>query len=304
MTSDPPTLSDLRREIDRIDEAMHDMLMRRAEIVDGVRLAKQGEGGGTFRPAREAQVLRHLVGRHHGSLPRGLVVRLWRELMSASAAIQAPFAIAVCDGGPQGAGYWDLARDHFGGLAPMRRYATARGVIHSMAEGETALGVLPVPEDGERDPWWPALGGGPEGATLRICARLPFAPGGNGQGAGVGQGALVVGDVAFDPSGDDRSYLLVESPAGMSRTSLVAALTKARMRPIFITAWQDGGRDSVALNLVEVDDYVGADDPRLADFADVERSMQVRRAIGGYATPLAEADLGLAVRRPGAGAAQ
>jgi hypothetical protein len=229
-------------------------------------------------------------------------VRLWRELMSASAATQAPFAIAVCDAGAQGAGYWDLARDHFGGLAPMRRYATARGVIHSMAEGEAALGVLPLPEDGERDPWWPALGGGPDGARLRICARLPFAPGGNGQG--VGQGALVVGDVAFDPSGEDRSYLLVESPAGMSRTSLVAALNKARLRPIFITAWQEDGRGSAALNLVEIDDYVGDGDPRLAEFADPERSILVRRAIGGYATPLGEAELGLGSRNGGAGAAR
>ena len=302
MTSPPPTLSDLRHEIDRIDESLHDLLMRRAEIVDGVRQAKQGAGGGTFRPAREAQVLRHRVGRHRGSLPRGLIVRLWRELMSASAAMQAPFAIAVCDAGLRGAGCWDLARDHFGGLVPMRRHASVRGVIHAVAEGEATLGVLPLPEDGEGDPWWPALGGGPDGAALRICARLPFAPGGNGQGAE--QGALVVGDVAFDRSGEDRSYLLVESPAGMSRTSLVAALTRAELRPVFVTAWQDSARGAAALNLVEVDDYVGSEDPRLARLAEAERTLQLRRAIGGYATPLDEGNLGLAARRPGAGAAR
>lgn len=302
MTSPPPTLSDLRREIDSIDESLHDLLMRRAEIVDGVRQAKQVAGGSAFRPAREAQVLRHLVGRHRGSLPRGLIVRLWRELMSASAALQAPFAIAVCDAGPRGAGYWDLARDHFGGLVPMRRHASVRGVVHAIAEGDAALGVLPLPEDGEGDPWWPALGGGPDVAALRICARLPFAPGGNGQGAE--QGALVVGDVPFDRSGDDRSYLLIESPAGMSRTSLVASLTRSELRPIFVTAWQDGGAGATALNLVEVDDYVGGDDPRLGKLADAERTLQVRRAIGGYATPLDESNLGLAARRPGAGAAR
>jgi len=300
MTSDPPTLSDLRHEIDRIDEALHDLLMRRAEVVEGVRAAKRQDGGSAFRPAREAQVLRHLVQRHHGTLPRGLIVRLWRELMSASAAAQAPFAIAVCDRGSRGAGNWDLARDHFGGLVPMRRHASARGVIHAVAEGEAALGVLPLPEDGEPDPWWPTLGSGPDGTALRICARLPFAPGGNGQGAE--QGALVVGDVAFDPSGDDCSYLLVESPAGMSRTSLVAALARAGLPPLYVTAWQDSARGAAALNLVEVDDYVSGDDPRLAGLADGEKSLRVRRAIGGYATPLGDADLGLAARRPSAGA--
>jgi chorismate mutase len=81
MTSDSPTLSDLRREIDQIDEALHDLLMKRAAVVDGVRAAKRQDGGGAFRPAREAQVLRGLVRRHHGSLPRGLVVRQWGGFM-------------------------------------------------------------------------------------------------------------------------------------------------------------------------------------------------------------------------------
>jgi chorismate mutase len=31
---EPPSLADLRKEIDRIDEAMHGLLMERGEIID------------------------------------------------------------------------------------------------------------------------------------------------------------------------------------------------------------------------------------------------------------------------------
>lgn len=298
MTSDPPSLTDLRREIDRIDEALHDLLMQRTGVVEQVRGVKRQDAGGNWRPAREAEVLRRLLARHRGGLPRGTIVHIWRELMSALVGIQGPFAIAVFDGA-RGAGYWDLARDHFGAIAPMRRYETVRGVIHAVADGEATAGVLPLPEDGEGDPWWPSLGRAASGAPIRICARLPFAPGGNGQGADMG--ALVVGDVPFDRSGADRSYLLVESPAGVSRASFLAALSQVRLQPEFLATWQDGGHDAPTLYLVEVDDYVGEGDARLARLAEAERAVTGVRAIGGYATPLREAELGLAPRRPGAG---
>lgn len=296
MTSNPPSLTDLRREIDRIDEALHDLLMERATVVEQVRSAKRGDAGGIWRPAREAEVVRRLVARHRGALPKSVIVRLWRELMSALVGIQGPFAVAVFEGA-RGNGYWDLARDHFGGIAPMRRHPTVRSVIHAVADGEAAAGVLPLPEDGEDHPWWPLLGKAASGAPIRVCARLPFAPGGNGQGARLG--ALVVGDLPFDRSGADHSYLLVESPAGVSRASLVAALAEVRLQPVFLAAWQDGGQEVPILYLVEVEDHVGDDDTRLARLAEAERAITSVRVIGGYATPLREADLGLPPRRSG-----
>ena len=51
-----PPLADLRKEIDRIDEAMHRLLMERGEIIDRLIAAKNTqEVGSAFRPAREAE---------------------------------------------------------------------------------------------------------------------------------------------------------------------------------------------------------------------------------------------------------
>ena len=36
-----------------------------------------------FRPGREAEIVRRLLRRHRGAFPRPVIVRLWRELLSA-----------------------------------------------------------------------------------------------------------------------------------------------------------------------------------------------------------------------------
>ena len=91
MTTPPPTLADLRREIDRIDEAMHRLLMERGEIIDTlIATKKTAESGSAFRPAREADMMKRLVERHRGLLPLDTVESIWRVIISTFTYVQAP----------------------------------------------------------------------------------------------------------------------------------------------------------------------------------------------------------------------
>ena len=68
--SDKPSLADLRRDIDRIDEEMHTLLMQRGDIIDRLIASKSSqESGSAFRPAREADMMRRLVKRHKAGCP-------------------------------------------------------------------------------------------------------------------------------------------------------------------------------------------------------------------------------------------
>src|SRR5690606_34528408 len=61
----PIDLAALRQEIDRIDEAMHKLLMERGDIIDRlIEVKKSQESGSAFRPMREAQMMRRLAERH------------------------------------------------------------------------------------------------------------------------------------------------------------------------------------------------------------------------------------------------
>src|SRR6266542_958269 len=92
--SETPSLTDLRREIDRIDEAMHGLLMERGEIIDRLIAAKQTqETGSAFRPAREAEMMRRLVERHKGILPLDTAESTWRVIIATFTYVQAPYAV-------------------------------------------------------------------------------------------------------------------------------------------------------------------------------------------------------------------
>src|SRR5437762_13113679 len=113
-----PTLQDLRREIDRIDEAMHRLLMERGDIIDTlIAVKKTQEIGSAFRPAREADMMRRLVERHRGMLPLDTVESIWRVIISAFTYVQAPFAMHA-DLSAGDSVMRDTARFHFGFSVP------------------------------------------------------------------------------------------------------------------------------------------------------------------------------------------
>jgi chorismate mutase-like protein len=274
-------LSDLRREIDDIDDQLHDLLMRRGGLVARIRDAKQGDSGAVYRPGREAAVLRRLAGRHKGPLPVAVIVRLWRELISAFVGMQGHFAVALWEDGNRGCR--DLARDHFGSIVPLSVHATPRGVIRAVFDGEATVGVLPLPRDDDDDPWWLALAGGGD-SGVRISARLPFVAGGNSYGAA--DGAMVIADIDPDPSGSDLSYVAVHYAEAMSRARLGAALEEVGLTGSVIaqSTESDGGG---VYYLVEIDDFVTQSDVRLARLVENAEEIDSARVVGVCATPLA-----------------
>src|SRR5262249_5120954 len=136
------TLDDLRREIDEIDDEMHDLLMRRTTLVEAIGAVKKSDGVPAIRPGREAKILRRLIARHAGKFPRAPSVRIGREILSGTTRIQVDFAVAVHV--PESApGLWDVARDHYGSLTPMTAFSTASQVLRAVTEGGASVGVLP-----------------------------------------------------------------------------------------------------------------------------------------------------------------
>ena len=295
MPSPDPSLESVRREIDSIDDQMHDLLMRRAALVDQVRAAKANGDSLVFQPAREAEILRRLVGQHKGALPAQVVVRVWREIVSALVRLQGPFAVGVY--APRNElQRLDLVREHFSSLMPFLAMGSVGAVISAVLDGQVQLGVLPLPEDNPDDPWWRGFGlQGPNG--LHILARLPFAVSASAPAAT--SPALVIGRQPFQPTGEDRGYLLLETDREVSRARLAVALSLAGLKPVGFPAGASEGAvpgEGPRLQLVETETWAGAGDPRLKRFQDELGDVSVIvRSIGGYAVPLV---LGEARRAP------
>ena len=166
-----PSLDDLRREIDRIDADMHALLIERGEIIDRlIAVKKTEETGSAFRPAREAEMMRRLVQRHHGSLPLDTAESIWRVIISTFTFVQAPFSVHA-DLSVGDALMRDSARFHFGFTVPFVPHMGAATVVEAVTESKGDLGLVPAFAIAGSGPWWTAL----EFASApKIIARLPF----------------------------------------------------------------------------------------------------------------------------------
>ena len=122
----PPSLAELRKEIDAIDEQVHRLLMARGDIIDRLIQVKQTqEVGSAFRPAREAGMMRRLVERHRGILPLATIESIWRVIISTFTYVQAPFAVHA-DVSVGESMMRDSARFHFGFVVPYVSHFSAQ----------------------------------------------------------------------------------------------------------------------------------------------------------------------------------
>jgi chorismate mutase len=169
--ADAPSLAELRKEIDRIDEGMHRLLMERGEIINRlIATKKTQESGSAFRPAREADMMRRLVERHRGILPLDTAESIWRVIIATFTHVQAPFSVHA-DLSTGDALMRDAARFHFGFTVPFVPHMGAASVVAAVSESKGDLGLVPAFATAGGGPWWTAL---EFDSAPKIIARLPF----------------------------------------------------------------------------------------------------------------------------------
>jgi chorismate mutase len=165
----PPSLQELREEIDSIDAQVHGLLMARGDIIDRlISVKKTQEVGSAFRPAREADMMRRLVQRHRGILPIDTVESIWRVIIATFTYVQAPFSVHA-DLSLGESAMRDSARFHFGFTVPYVAHFSAAAAVEAVAKSKGDLAL--VSATSSRTPWWIELE--PEGVP-KIIARLPF----------------------------------------------------------------------------------------------------------------------------------
>lgn len=164
----PDPLQAIRRRIDVIDEEMHRLLIERSGVIaELIEIKGTSKPGAAFRPDREADMMRRLALRHEGALPLVTVEHIWREIITAFTAMQAPFGIAA---GPAAdpLAMRDVVRFYFGFSAPVSEFSSAAAAVERVAETERDVAVVSL--DG-KERWWSALGGA---GAPKVFAKLPF----------------------------------------------------------------------------------------------------------------------------------
>lgn len=279
------TVEDIRRDIDSLDDRIHDLLMERAELVVGIGKEKRRTGTQVVQPDREAVMIRRLLERHRGPLPREAVVRIWRELVGAVSLLQTGLKVAVAaPDDNSGLITWDMAKDYFSSVLPMHKAGNPSAALGMVRDGDATFAVVPWPENEAESPWWRLLFEDTGERPMRIMARLPFGDR-NRNDANPEFRALVVARVRYEPSGQDRSFIALRIGQEASRARVVDRVKALDMpvRSAFTVAMK---ASQETMHLLEIDGYTATDDARLAD---LPRALDYPGGrclcLGGYPVP-------------------
>ncbi|MTI08516.1 chorismate mutase [Curvivirga aplysinae] len=271
-----PSLDELRKRIDEIDDHIHDLIMERAEVVSNVAAAKGITNNELpIRPAREADMLRRLKSRHKGPFPFVSLARMWQEMIAAFTQIQNSYSIAVyVDENHQA--IWDMARDQFGAQTPLTAHGSIRDTLNRVFEGTSGVAVLPKPTEKNSLDWWTGL---LVPNAPKIIGHLPFS--GTGSLRGEVEEVFAVADIPLAPTGDDCTMLVVETGEQLSRDGLQAYLKAAGLQP-FLDTVSVGTASEGWLHLVELDGFIEADHPAIEKL-EIRDSVMRTHIIGYYA---------------------
>src|ERR1700726_513756 len=153
----PPSLAELRKEIDAIDEGVHRLLLQRGDIIDRLIQVKQTqESPSAFRPARKADMMRRLVERHRGILPLDTAESIWRVIIATFTYVQSPFSVHA-DLSAGAAQMRDSTRFHFGFTVPFVAHMGASAVVAAVSDSTGDLGLVPALAVPGAGAWWNAL---------------------------------------------------------------------------------------------------------------------------------------------------
>jgi chorismate mutase/prephenate dehydratase len=143
-----PVVDRERAKIDRIDERILGLLSTRARIAQriGRRKARARTGGpgndGFWVPSREKQILQRLRALNKGPLADDLVRAIFREIISASRALEARLTVAYL--GPEGTFTNAAAREVFGAGATLAPVESIADVFTEVEHRRADFGVVPV----------------------------------------------------------------------------------------------------------------------------------------------------------------
>ncbi len=279
------TLNSIREQIDTLDNKIHDLLIKRAEIVVKIGEEKRKSKARIIQPDREAVMVRRLLERHKGPLPREAVVRIWRELVGAVSLLQTNLKIVVnVPEGDSGLAYWGMAKDYFSSVLPMQKAGNPLAALAMVREEDSVFAVLPWPEDNQKNPWWGYLLDETSDESMRIIARLPLGDRAHDEPNSEHR-ALVVARLKYEPTGMDRSFLALEVAEGISRARIIDKAEALGLTALSLHTCP-GINPGKKLHLLEVDDYVDPEKEvheKLIESLDDSSGRAI--CLGGYPVP-------------------
>jgi len=137
-------LDDLRQQIDNLDDQLLKLINRRGLLAQkiGKEKSRQGKMTHFHVPQRERAILDRLNDQSKGPFPPSSVNSIFREIFSATLALEKPLKIAFL--GPETTFSHQVAVKHFGHSCKFNPCTNIESVFSEVELGNSDYGVVPV----------------------------------------------------------------------------------------------------------------------------------------------------------------
>jgi len=137
-----PKIDDLRRIIDGLDDRILEILNERARVVIEIGAEKKKEKSEIRVPDREKAIIDRLSSNNPGPFPSDSISAVFREIFSASRALEQPIKVAHL--GPKATFSHLACLQHFGYSAQYVPVDSIKDVFSEVERGLAEYGVVPV----------------------------------------------------------------------------------------------------------------------------------------------------------------
>ena len=217
-------LGELRQRIDALDTDLLRLLNERATLAKEIGVIKNRASLPIYSPDREMKLLRSLIDRSNGPLRPESIRAIYREIMSASLALENDIVIACL--GPSGSSTHQTAISKFGSSVRYTPTNTIAEVIEQIRANKADCGVVPL-----EDPIHGFINSTLDELTttdLSICAEI--LPEADTQSQATGMRHIILGRQINSPTGHDQTLIMlrIEDKPG----ALVSALEPFRQMQV------------------------------------------------------------------------
>ena len=135
-------LGPIRDKIDQLDKQLVELLNQRLALAAEIGKVKRSQGGQIYVAEREDAVFRKVTGQNSGPIKHEALRAIYREIMSATIALEKPLMIAYL--GPEASNTHSAALKKFGASVDYHAMATVHDIFTAVEKGETDYAVIPI----------------------------------------------------------------------------------------------------------------------------------------------------------------
>ena len=135
-------LNDLRKEIDRIDSRVMELINKRGRVSHDIGGIKKSRKQPIYSPDRESQIYSRIVKKNKGPLEDKSVKAIYREIMSACLSLELPVTVAFL--GPELTFTHQAALKSFGSSLNYLSCDSIPDVFREVEKGNANYGVVPI----------------------------------------------------------------------------------------------------------------------------------------------------------------